>query len=84
MANITVTVSDKNQSFMYDMQVPTDLEFEKLVDDLVQAIIGCNPALAYQPQRTRIFIPKLMMREMTYGETLEDLGVFNGDYLLIG
>lgn len=80
---IIVTLTDIKNSFMYDLELPTDLEYEKLIDDIVQTIISYNPDLAYQTMKTKLSIPKLMMREMTAGETLDSVGIFNGDYLVI-
>lgn len=83
MSKIIVTLTDEKESFAYDLELPTDLENEKLVDDIVQTIISYNPDLMFQTMRTKLIIPKLNMKEMKNDETLEELGVFNGDYLII-
>lgn len=83
MNKAIVTLKDERESFAYDLELPTDLEYEKLIDDIVQTIISYNPELLYQTLKTRLIIPKLGMKEMQMGETLEQLGVFNGDYLII-
>lgn len=83
MAQIIITLTDIKNSFMYDLELPIDLEYEKLIDDIIQTIISYNPDLAYQTMKTKLFVPKLMMKEMQNGETLESIGVFNGDYLVI-
>ena len=83
MAKIIITLTDEKESFAYDLELPTDLENEKLIDDIIQTIISYNPDLMYQTMRTKLYVPKLNMKEMKNDETLEDLGVFNGDYLII-
>ena len=83
MAQIIITLTDAKNSFMYDLELPTDLEYEKLLDDIIQTIISYNPDLAYQTMKSKLFVPKLMMKEMQNGQTLESIGVFNGDYLVI-
>lgn len=83
MAHIIVTLTDVNKSFMYDLELPIDLEYEKLFDDIIQTIISYNPDLHYQTMNSKLIVPKLMMKEMQSGQTLESIGVFNGDYLLI-
>lgn len=82
MARIIITLTDSNQTFAYDLEVPTDLEYEALLDDIVQTIISYNPDLTYQPTRCRLHIPKLG-RMMQNGETPESVGLWNGDYLSI-
>lgn len=83
MNKVIITLQDDNNSFAYDLELPTDLEFEKLIDDIVQTIISYNPNLFYQTMKTSLIIPKLEMKKMQNGETLEQLGVYNGDYLII-
>ena len=83
MQHIIVTLTDINHSFMYDLELPTDLVYEKLIDDIIQTIISYNPDLAYNTSASKLIIPKLMMKEMQIGETLESAGIFNGDYLII-
>ncbi|MCH5314365.1 MAG: hypothetical protein J1E81_00520 [Eubacterium sp.] len=83
MSKVIITLTDEKMSFAYDLELPADLEYEKVIDDIVQTIISFNPDLMYQTMKTKLIIPKLNMREMQNGETLENLGVFNGDYLII-
>ncbi|MGN1419676.1 MAG: EsaB/YukD family protein [Acutalibacteraceae bacterium] len=83
MSKVIITLEDEKKSFAYDLELPTDLEYDKLIDDIVQTIISYNPDLMYQTNKTKLFIPKLKMKEMKSGETLDELGIFNGDYLII-
>lgn len=83
MNKVIVTLTDEKNSFSYDLELPTDLELDNLIDDIVQTIISYNPGLMFQTMKSKLIIPKLNMKEMQSGETLESLGVFNGDYLVI-
>lgn len=83
MNKVIITLRDARNSFSYDLELPTDLKYENLIDDLVQTIISYNPSLMFQASRVRLIIPRINMTEMKNGETLEMLGVLNGDYLLI-
>lgn len=83
MNKVIVTLWDDKNSFSYDLELPTDLEFDNLIDDIVQTIIAYNPEVMFRTAETKLIIPKLMMREMRSGETLKDLGILNGDYLVI-
>ncbi|MDD6526560.1 MAG: EsaB/YukD family protein [Oscillospiraceae bacterium] len=83
MSKVIITLEDEKKSFSYDLELPTNLEYEKLIDDIVQTIISYNPDLMYQTNEVRLMIPKLNMAAMRDGETLEQLGVLNGDYLII-
>lgn len=83
MNKVIVTLRDDKNSFSYDLELPIDLEFDNLMDDIVQTITAYNPNLMFRTSETKLVFPKLMMREMQSGETLEDLGILNGDYLVI-
>ncbi len=83
MNMIIITLTNPNRSFEYDLEVPNDLECEKLIDDIIQTIICYNPELMYTTLQSNLYIPKAHMRKLQTGETLEQAGVFNGDYLII-
>lgn len=83
MKKIIVTLTDNRNTFSYDLELPTDLDYDNLFDDIVQTIISYNPSLMFQTMKSKLVIPKLNMKQMQSGETLEALGVFNGDYLVI-
>lgn len=84
MSNIIVTLTDEKNTFTYDLEVPIDLEYEKLVDDIAQTIFSYNPDLLYCGIKGTITVPKLSMYQMSKGDTLDSIGVFNGDYIIIG
>lgn len=82
MARIIITLTNRINAFSYDLEAPTDLECHKLIDDIVQTIISYNPDLSYNPNKSKLFLPKLNSYISPY-QTLEDAGVYNGDYLII-
>ena len=83
MSRIIVTLTDRMNSFEYDVEVPTDLIYEELVDDIAQTIMAYNPSLIFKTMKTSLIIPKLGMKKMNQGETLDQIGVLNGDYVII-
>lgn len=83
MAQIIITVCDKRTGVTYDTEVPNDLEVDKLLDDLIQALIGANPSLGWDLNAAFLSSPKLG-RKLFLRKTLREEGIWNGDYLLIG
>lgn len=80
--SIIITLMDEKKTFSYDLEVPADLDGDKLTDDIVQTIISFNPDLTYRTMNSCIYIPKIN-KVIESKDTLEGLGVFNGDYLII-
>lgn len=83
MSKIIITLTNKKRNFEYDLEVPVDLEYKNLIDDIIQTVISFNPDLRFIPAKSRLIIVKHNFLEMHDGDTLESLGVFNGDYLLL-
>lgn len=82
MAQIIITVCDKRTGEPYDMEVPNDLEVDKLLDDLTQALMGANPSLNFILNAAFLSSPKLG-RKLFPRRTLREEGIWNGDYLFI-
>lgn len=82
MAQIIITVCDSHTGIVYDTEVPNDLETDKLLDDLTQALIGANPSLDWDLNATTLSSPKLG-RQLSPQKTLREEGIWNGDYLFI-
>lgn len=82
MDTIIVTVTDKKSSFFQDLEVPTDLTVDKLRDDIVQTLNGYRPELYLDSFSTKIFSGRLG-RQLADTETLGEVGVWNGDYLML-
>ena len=79
---IIVTLSD-DETFEFDLEVPADLESEKLIDDIIQTIVSFDPDLTYDKRSSALLIPKMGMSEIKNGQTLRQAGIVNGDYLIL-
>ena len=82
MAQIIVTVVDRATGISYDMEVPNDLDADKLLDDVTQALIGADPSFDWDMGQIRWYSPKLG-RYLKSKATLLEEGIWNGDYLYI-
>jgi uncharacterized ubiquitin-like protein YukD len=82
MKKIIVTVQDKAGTFEYDMELPTDLTADKLTDDVVQTLNGCDPNIIFSADSTVLYSRRLG-RSIGREETLAQAGVWNGDVLFI-
>lgn len=82
MEHIIVTATNIRKSFLYDLDVPTNLTVDKLKDDIVEALNGYDPNLFLRTATTELFCNRLG-RQLTAEETLESAGVWNGDYITL-
>lgn len=82
MENIIVTVTNISKSYLYDIEVPTNITIDKLKDDIVEALNGYNPDLFLRTATTELFCNRIG-RQLKAEETLENAGVWNGDYITI-
>ena len=82
MENIIVTVTNISKSYLYDIEVPTNITIDKLKDDIVEALNGYNPDLFLRTATTEFFCNRIG-RQLKAEETLENAGVWNGDYITI-
>lgn len=82
METIIVTITDERGSFFIDVEVPIDLPMGKLKDDIVQTLNGYCPELYLVSLGTEI-ISKRCKKVLRDEETLEQAGVWNGDYLTL-
>lgn len=82
MGNIIVTVTNISKSYFYDLEVPINITIDKLKDDIVEALNGYNPDLYLKTAATGLFCNRIG-RQIQSDETLENAGVWNGDYITI-
>lgn len=82
MENIIVTITNEKQQYCYDIEVPTDLEIDKLTDDIVQTLNGYRPELYLNPYRIELFHQRTE-KILESSRTMESSNVRNGDYILI-
>ena len=82
MESIIVTVTIISKAYLYDLEVPTNITVDKLKDDIVEALNGYNPDLFLRTATTELFCNRIG-RQLKAEETLENAGVWNGDYITI-
>lgn len=82
MENIIITVTNISKVYLYDIEVPTNITIDKLKDDIVEALNGYNPDLFLRTATTELFCNRIG-RQLKAEETLENAGVWNGDYITI-
>lgn len=82
MDSVIITITNIAKSYMYDLELPTNITIDKLKDDIVEALNGYNPDLYLRTATTELFCNRLG-RQLTSNETLIEAGVWNGDYITI-
>lgn len=82
MDQIIVTVVDLKERHQYDVEVPTELELEKLLDDIVQTLIYHRPELSYSLNRTVLYSPR-KGSVLDLKSNLKKEGIRNGEYLIL-
>ena len=80
VSNIILTVTNLRKQFFYDLEVPTDVAFEKLKVDMVDTLNGGNPGIMIKAAEVE-FLCNKTGKQIRKNETLEEAGVWNGDYL---
>lgn len=82
MKSIIVTMTNEKQDYYYDVEIPVDLEAEKLLDDIVQTLNGYNPSLYLQIFHSELVCERTG-RVVEGDMTAEQAGVRNGDFLIV-
>lgn len=82
MNQIIVTVVDLKAGRQYDVEVPIELELEKLLDDIVQTLICYEPELSYSLSGTVLYSPR-KGKILDSFSSLKAEGIRNGDYLIL-
>lgn len=82
MKNIIVTVRNAEKNNSYDLEIPVDLEGEKLLDDIVQTLNGCDSSLYLQAVRSELICERTG-RRLEGTQTAEESGIRNGDFITI-
>lgn len=82
MESLIVTVSDRNRSFFIDLEIPSDLVWEKLSEDVVETLNGYRPELSL-PVLGTAFMCMRLKEILPDDKTLREAGIWNGDYLII-
>lgn len=82
MESIIITVTNQSKSYLYDLEVPINVTLSKLKSDIIDAMNGHNPSLRLNATDVTLFCNRLGCK-LHSDETLESVGVWNGDYITI-
>lgn len=82
METIIITVTDERRTFFCDLEVPVELEFGRLKEDMVQTLNAYKPELYLKASRVQLFCNRTE-HLLAADETLEKAGVWNGDFITI-
>ena len=82
MKSIIITVSDRNKSFMVDVEVPTDEPGGKVTEDLFEVLNQRDEDLRLNAYYHCLYLNR-QKKSLNDRETLAQAGVWNGDYITI-
>ena len=82
MKHIIVTVSNRQNTFSCDMEVPVDLAGRRLLANMAEVFAVYTPQFHLDDLYCRLYIKRLG-RPLEDTESLAQAGVRNGDYLTI-
>lgn len=80
MERIIITLKDITCQSAFDLEVPLNLEVDKLIDDIIQTLNSSDSRHRGIYDSTRMFSPRLN-RYLDRTETFETAGIWNGDYI---
>lgn len=82
MKRIIVTLTNQSRHFCYDVELPLNIKIRQLKEQIEEAIRVFDPnVFEGMPQYT--LYGNRIGRNLVDDETLEEAGVWNGDYLMI-
>ena len=81
MEMVMVTLRDEGHTFAYDLELPYEMESERLIGQIAQALHAYNHHLTLS-QSCKLYLPheRQVLRPW---ESLAQAGVHNGDYLVL-
>ena len=82
MNKIIVTLKERRNLFSYDVELPLNIKVEQLKYHIVETIQALDTNVFEGTVKYSLFCERLG-RTLVDDETLEEAGVWNGDYLLI-
>lgn len=82
MNRIIVTLKERQNLFSYDLELPLQVKVGQLKYQIVETIQALDPNVLSETVAYSLFCERIG-RNLVDDETLEEAGVWNGDYLLI-
>ena len=80
MERIIITITERIYGYSYDLEVPTNLRIDMLLDDITQTLMGYNPQYNFNLDYVQL-ISRRMNRILSENKTLDEESVWNGDIL---
>ncbi len=81
MDRIIITVKEQRSRAEFDLEVPTNIEMDKLLDDIIQTMLGAQPNLSIDVNRSELVT--VNGRVLAGSKTLADEEIKNGAILHI-
>lgn len=81
MEMVMVTLRDEGHTFAYDLELPYEMETERLIGQIAEALHAYNHNLTLSTD-SKLYFPheRQLLRPW---ESLAQAGVHNGDYLVL-
>ena len=81
-SEIIITINDERGDIKYDLEVPTDVTVEKLVEDIKEVLCSYDRNLIYAQQYSRLYSERLQT-DLPNKDTLGHIGIWTGDILML-
>jgi len=83
MDNIIVTITNAQTTFSFDIEAPVWISVERFKSDLYAALMVYQPDLPLRYWTEFDLICSRSGKRLDNNETIENSGIWNGDYLII-
>ena len=81
MKEIIVTVKDVRDSFIHDMEIPTDVPMNLVIKEMTDNLMMMHRSLTMFQGRFKVQCSRTG-KYIVPGKTAEECGIWNGDYLV--
>ena len=81
MKQIIVTVKDSRETFLHDMEIPTDVSMNLVIRKMTDNLLLMHRSIPLF-QRSFKVICSRTNKAVSPGKTAEECGIWNGDYLI--
>lgn len=82
MKNIIITVTDDQNSFSHDMEIPADVKMEPVLEKIIGSLSLLYPAYPFYRKAWK-YLCRRTKEAVDPELTAEECGIWNGDYLIM-
>lgn len=82
MDNIIITVIDEYDSFSFDMEIPSTVPMDLVIEQLIGNLSLLNPSYPFYHKRWSFICSRTNQKISNYS-TAQECGIWNGDYLIM-